>query len=128
MHNDQVASEGQGADLIIAAAQARGVPSSPRARRWSGCRDATPRASTDVTWAGGRLGFTVVAGAGTTGLQGMVPLEGATGPLLGVSSNGVDVPVTTRTIKGVAYSFFPAVLRALRGAVPGHAGWQRSRA
>ena len=103
------------------------IISARQALEWVQGRDASR--FTDVTWAGGRLGFTVVAGAGTTGLQGMVPLEGATGPAARrVAATASTVPVTTRTIKGVAYGFFPAVVRALRGAVPGHAGWQRSRA
>jgi hypothetical protein len=108
MHTDNAASPGS--DAIVAAAKARSVPviSARQALQWVQGRDASR--FTDVTWTNGRLGFTVVAGAGATGLQGMVPVQGATGRLLGVSRNGVAVPVVAvRTIKGVSYAFFAAV-------------------
>ena len=107
MHTDQVTSAGS--DAIVASAKARSVPvvSARQALEWTEGRDGSSFA--DVTWSGGRLGFTVNAGPNTTGLQGMVPLNGATGRLQSVSRGGIVVPVTARTIKGVEYGFFAAV-------------------
>jgi hypothetical protein len=107
MHTDAVTSAGS--DAIVASAQARSVPiiSARQALDWTEGRDGS--SFVDVTWSAGRLGFTVAAGPGTTGLQGMVPVQGPHGPLVGVSRHGADVPVTTRTIKGVEYAFFAAV-------------------
>jgi hypothetical protein len=118
MHTDEVLSEGS--DAIVDAALARSVPvvSARQALQWVQGRDASR--FTDVTWANGRLGFTVVAGAGATGLQAMVPMQGAPGRLLGVSRGGVGVPITAvRTIKGVQYAFFTATSGRYEARYPG---------
>ena len=106
MHTDT--ADSAGSDQILASARAYGAPviSARQALTWVQGRDGS--SYQDVTWSGGRLGFTVVPGAGATGLEGMVPLEGASGRLLALTRDGVVVPVTARTIKGVPYGFFPA--------------------
>jgi hypothetical protein len=104
MHTDEVQSDGS--DAIVAAAQARGVPiiSARQALQWVEGRDGS--SFTDFSWSGGRLGFTVNAGA--SGLTGMVPLNSSTGKIVALTRNGAAVPLTAGTIKGVEYAFFDA--------------------
>jgi hypothetical protein len=54
------------------------------------------------------LSFTVAAGAGTNGLQAMVPARSDSGPLTGLTRDGAQVSTTKKTIKGVEYAFFSA--------------------
>ena len=62
-----------------------------------------------LSWSGGALSFTVVAGTGANGLQAMLPMVSNAGTLTTVKRNGVSVSFTAETIKGVAYAIFPAV-------------------
>jgi hypothetical protein len=106
MHTDDIDS--QGSDAIVESAQARGVPiiSARQALKWVEGRNAS--SFKDFSWSGGNLGFTVVQAPGATGLRGMLPVQSATGTLTGVTREGSPVALTQRTIKGVAYAFFPA--------------------
>ena len=93
--------------------------SSPKRRR-AGCRWCPPaRCSTwldgrngssfqRVSFAHGRLRFAVAPAAGARGLEAMVPAEGATGVLTGLTRDGVHVDVTRRTVKGIDYAMFAA--------------------
>jgi hypothetical protein len=106
MHTDDPNSPG--ADAIIAAAQARGVPvvSARQMLTWLDGRDAS--SFQNLAFTGGRLTFTVAQGSGATGLQAMLPASGPTGALQGITRNGQGVAVTTQTIKGITYATFPA--------------------
>jgi hypothetical protein len=108
MHTDAV--ESPGSDAIVAAARNRAHPipviSARQALEWVEGRDASR--FSDFTWGNGRLGFTISAGAGARGLEGMVPVQSALGALQGVSRNGADVSVSVRSVKGVDYGVFPA--------------------
>ena len=42
----------------------------------------------------------------------MVPLQGPTGTLTGISSAGSFVPYTVQTVKGIQYAIFPAATAA----------------
>jgi hypothetical protein len=61
-----------------------------------------------VAFNGGQLTFSVAQASGAHGLQGMVPINGSTGALLGLTRNGAPVATSTRTVKGVAYAVFDA--------------------
>jgi hypothetical protein len=106
MHTD--APDSPGADAIIAAAQARGVPvvSARQMLTWLDGRNTS--SFQGLSFSGGRLSFSVAQGAGATGLQGMLPASGPTGPLQGIARNGQPVAYATQTIKGITYATFPA--------------------
>ena len=79
MHTDE--PDSPGADAIIAAAQARGVPvvSARQMLTWLDGRNTS--SFQGLSFSGGRLSFSVAQGAGATGLQGMLPASGPTGAL-----------------------------------------------
>jgi hypothetical protein len=107
IHTDAAASSDS--DAIIASAQARDVPviSAKQLLDWTDGREAS-RLDT-FTWASNTLGFKVKEDAKATGLTGMVPMQAGTRTLSTITLNGnVNVPFTTRTIKGIAYAFFDA--------------------
>jgi hypothetical protein len=107
MHTDR--AESAGADAIVAAAQARDVPviTARQALAWVEGRDASSFGS--FAWSGTRLGFSVAVAPGAEGLSGMLPAQSpAGGPLTSLTRDGVPVPVTGQTIKGVPYGFFDA--------------------
>jgi hypothetical protein len=106
MHTDD--PDSPGADAIIAAAQARGVPvvSARQMLTWLDGRNTSSFQA--LSFSGGRLSFSVAQGAGATGLQGMLPASGPTGPLQALSRNGQPVAFATQTIKGITYATFPA--------------------
>ena len=54
----------------------------------------------------GTLTFTLDAGAGANGLQGMLPLQTAAGSLTSLTRGGSNVTFTTATLKGVQYALF----------------------
>jgi hypothetical protein len=106
MHTDE--PDSPGADAIIAAAQARGVPvvSARQMLTWLDGRNTS--SFQGLSFSGGRLSFSVAQGSGATGLQGMVPAGGPTGPLQAIARNGQPVAYATQTIKGITYATFPA--------------------
>ena len=96
-------------DAIIASAQARGVPvvSAKQLLTWTDAREDSTMGS--FTWAGNVLGFKVDADAKADGLTGMVPMTSGTRTLSTITLNGnINVPFTTRTVKGISYAFFDA--------------------
>jgi FlgD Ig-like domain len=97
-----------GANAIIAAAQARGVPvvSSRQMLTWLDGRDQS--SFSGLTMSGGRLTFAIAPGSGARGLQAMVPIQGPTGALLALARNGQAVSYGVQTIKGIAYAMFDA--------------------
>ncbi len=106
MHTDD--PDSPGADAIIAAAQARGVPvvSARQMLTWLDGRNTS--SFQGLAFTGGRLTFSVAQGAGATGLQAMLPASGPTGALQGLARNGEPVAFTTQTIKGITYATFSA--------------------
>jgi hypothetical protein len=107
MHTDHATHPDS--DVIVASAQARGVPviSSKQLLRWLDGRNNS--AFSNLSWGANALTFTVALARGTTGIQAMVPASSAAGALTGVSRNGVSVGYTVQTIKGVSYAMFAAL-------------------
>jgi hypothetical protein len=107
MHTDM--GNHPGANAIVAAATARGVPviSARQLLDWLNRRDAAT--FDDVAYSAGKLRFTIAAPNGAGGLQAMLPVEGPQGPLLGLTRDGADVTTTARTVKGIAYAVVDAV-------------------
>jgi hypothetical protein len=104
MHTDTPTHAG--ADDIVAAAQARGVPivSAKQMLTWlDGRNDSSFQ---DVSFGGGLLRFSVARAGGALGLRTMVPVSSAAGTLTHVTRNGAPVTMTTVTVKGVAYATF----------------------
>jgi hypothetical protein len=95
-----------GADAIIEAARARGVPvvSARQMLTWLDGRDQS--SFTGLSFSGGQLSFALNQGSGSRGLQAMLPLQGPTGGLLGITRNGANVPFGVQTVKGIAYAMF----------------------
>jgi hypothetical protein len=130
MHTDAVASPG--ADAIVASAKARGVPvvSARQMLTWLDGRNDSSFGS--IAWTGSTLSFTVNAGAGATGLRGMLPVAANGGSIATVMRNGSPVAITPQRIKGVDYAFFDADggsyvatytgTRTTASATPGAAG------
>ena len=108
MHTDNPSHPG--ADAIVAEATGRGVPvvSAKQMLEWVDGRNASSYAGLGYEAATGRLSFTVAPGAGSRGLQGMVPVDGPAGSLEGLTRAGNAVSTTTKTIKGVRYALFSA--------------------
>jgi hypothetical protein len=106
MHTDE--PDSPDADTLIAVAQSRGVPivSARQMLTWLDGRNTS--SFQGLAFSGGRLSFSVAQGAGATGLQGMLPANGPTGPLQAIARNGQPVDFATQTIKGITYATFPA--------------------
>ena len=106
MHTDQVASAGS--DAIVASALSRSVPvvSAKQMLDWVDGRNNSTFGG--FSWSGSTLQFSITQAAGATGLTGMLPTQSATGTLTTLSRNGVSIPFSTQTIKGISYAFFTA--------------------
>jgi hypothetical protein len=66
------------------------------------------------------LTFAIAAGAGANGLQALLPVSSAAGPLTGISRGGVPISYTLATLKGIQYAAFTATsgsYQATYGAV-----------
>jgi hypothetical protein len=104
MHTDSAIHTGS--DLITAAAQARQLPvvSAKQMLNWVDNRNGTVFGN--MTWLNSRLSFTVTTSAHN--LRAMVPANSADGSLIDVTENGISIPFTLQTIKGIPYGFFAA--------------------
>jgi hypothetical protein len=93
---------------VVNAAQAHGVPviSAQQMLTWLDGRNAS--AFQGVAFNGGQLTFNIAQASGAHGLQAMLPINGSTGALQGLSRNGAPVATSTRTVKGIAYAVFDA--------------------
>jgi hypothetical protein len=93
---------------VVNAAKAHGVPivSAQQMLTWLDGRNAS--AFQGVAFNGGQLTFSIAQASGAHGLQAMVPINGSTGALLGLTRNGAAVATSTRTVKGIAYAVFEA--------------------
>jgi hypothetical protein len=106
MHTDQ--ANHTGSNLIVASAQARGVPvvSARQMAEWLDGRNAS--AFQSVFWSPGVLSFTVTAGTGARNLRGMVPTGAGGTTLFLITRDGAPIAYDTETIKGVEYGIFVA--------------------
>ena len=107
MHTDNPAPH-PGAEAIVAAAQARSVPviSYKQLLGWvDGRNGSTIRG---LAWNAGTFTFVTTVGAGATGLQTMLPVQGPSGTLTAITRAGSPVTYTVLTIKGVQYAVFDA--------------------
>ena len=109
MHTDALSS---GADAIVAEAKSRGVPvvSARQMLTWVDGRNAS--SFEGLEWDDGQLRFTIDPGAGSNGLEAMVPVHSGAGDLSGITRAGGAVATQTQTIKGIDYATFPAAAGA----------------
>jgi len=108
MHNDEIDYPGPGANQIVAAAQALGVPvvSAVQLLTWLDGRNSSSFNS--LSWSGSSLSFGITVGTGARNLQAMIPAQSVGGTLTGIAWNGNAINYTIQTIKGVNYAFFAA--------------------
>jgi hypothetical protein len=107
MHTDNPAPH-VGAEAIVAAAQARGVPvvSYKQLLTWVDGRNNSTIGGLNWSSSPRRLTFTVTVAAGANGLQILVPRQGPSGTLSSITRNGSSVSFTVETIKGIQYARF----------------------
>jgi hypothetical protein len=106
MHTDSAPHTG--ANQIVAAAQARGVPvvSAAQMLHWlDGRNDSSFQG---LSFAGNVLRFSIDRDANARGLQAMVPASTATSALSDLRRNGSAVSFAHRTVKGIDYVVFDA--------------------
>jgi hypothetical protein len=96
------------ADNVVNAAKAHGVAviTAQQLLTWLDGRNNS--AFQGVAFNGGQLTFNIAQASGARGLQAMLPINGSTGALQGLSRNGAPVATSTRTVKGIAYAVFDA--------------------
>src|SRR3954463_12549926 len=106
-HNDPQEGANHAAN-VVNAAKAHGVPivSAQQLLTWLDGRNNS--AFQGVAFNGGQLTFNIAQASGARGLQAMLPINGSTGALQGLSRNGAPVATSTRTVKGIAYAVFDA--------------------
>lgn len=111
MHTDTGANH-VGSAAVIAAAMARQVPviSAKQMLTWLDGRNNSSFGS--MAWNGNDLVFTVTAASGSTSLRGMLPLYSETDTLSQLTRNGISIPFTISTIKGMEYAVFDASVTA----------------
>jgi hypothetical protein len=105
VHTDNSAPHA-GAEAIVAAAQARGVPliSYEQLLEWvDGRNNSTIRG---LAWSQGTFTFTTTVAAGANGLQTMLPVRGPSGSLTAITRDGASVSYSVQTIKGIQYAVF----------------------
>jgi hypothetical protein len=120
MHTDQ--ANHPGANAIVAAAKARGVPV-VAARQMLGWLDGRNNSSfAGLNFDGSRLRFTLNPAPGVRGLEAMIPAFSLGGRLVGLTRNGVPVTRSSRVVKGIEYLVFPAVPGVYVGTYPGGGG------
>jgi hypothetical protein len=110
------------ADNVVNAAQAHGVAviTAQQLLTWLDGRNNS--AFQGVAFNGGQLTFNIAQASGAHGLQAMIPINGSTGALLGLSRNGAAVATSTRTVKGIAYAVFDAQSGSYVATYPAPAG------
>ena len=106
MHTDRAVHEG--ADIVVAAAKARGVPVISAAQMLEWLDGRNDSAFKELSMSNGSLRFVVAPGSGARGLEAMVPIAGPRGALTLVTQGGAPVTTTIRTVKGIDYAVFPA--------------------
>ncbi len=107
MHTDDPTAPG--ADAILAAAQAKGVPviSARQLLDWLDARNGSSFES--LRWEAGVLSFKVNAPPAARNLQAMLPQRVGAATLTGIQRGRDRVPFVGLTAKGVQYAMFPAL-------------------
>jgi hypothetical protein len=105
MHSDRALA---GAEAIVAAAQARGVPviSAEQLLDWVDGRNGSSFGG--LAFDGSRLRFTLHQASGARGLEAMLPAAAPAGALSSLTLNGIPVPAASRHVKGIDYLAFAA--------------------
>jgi hypothetical protein len=108
MHTDNPAPH-PGAEAIVSAALARSVPvvSYKQLLTWTDGRNASTIRG--LNWSGGTMTFVTTVGTGATGLQTILPMQGPSGTLTGVTCAGSPRSFTVQAIKGIQYAMFATV-------------------
>jgi len=104
MHTDR--PESPGADAIVAAAQARGVPivSARQMLTWLDGRNGS--SFQRLTWDGQNLEFTVSVGQGGNGIRTLVPIKSAGGVLREIAVDDNPINYIKRWFTGMEYAEF----------------------
>jgi hypothetical protein len=104
MHTDR--PESPGADVIVATAQARGVPivTATQMLTWLDGRNGS--SFQEITWNGHNLEFTVSVGEGGNDIWTMVPVRSGAGILNQITVDGKPVSYTMRSVTAVEYAEF----------------------
>ena len=111
------------ADAIIAAAQARGIPTCRPSRCSPGSTAATRRRSPACRLSGGQLQLRdQPTPAAPAGCRRCSRSTARPARLLGLARNGETVASACRTIKGIDYAMFDGGRRLVRGDLPGARG------
>ena len=120
MHTDRPVT--LGANAIVAAAQARGVPviSAEQLLAWVEGRNNSSFAG--LSFDGSRLRFTLNQAAGARGLEAMVPAVAPSGRQSALTRDGVPVPTASRVVKGIEYLVFAATPGAYVATYPPGSG------
>ncbi|HEX4698282.1 MAG TPA: hypothetical protein VH857_02845, partial [Actinomycetes bacterium] len=106
MHTDSAPHAG--AQAIVDAAVARGVPVVSAAQMLTWLDGRNNSSFGGVSYANGRLRFAVSRAPGSNGLMGMVPANAGAGGLTQLTRDGAAVPIKHRTVKGIDYLTFDA--------------------
>ncbi len=119
MHNDGDTYPGPGANEIVAAAQARGVPivTSLQMLQWLDGRNGSSFSS--FSWSGNVLSFTVTVGANANNLQAMLPANFGSLGLSSLVAGSSPVTYQLQTIKGVQYAMFAAAAGSYKATYGG---------
>ena len=106
MHTDYAASPGS--DAIVQTAQNLQIPvvSAKQMLDWLDGRNNST--FSNYSWSNNQLSFTVVQDPKAVNLKGMLPRVVSAGSFISLTQNGIAVPTTTDSIKGVSYIFFDA--------------------
>jgi len=106
MHTDS--ADSTTARTIVASALKRGVPivSALQILQWLDGRNGSFFSA--VNWKNDNLTFKVFAAPGANGLAVLLPANGPSGRLAGISRNDGAVPYTTLVVKGIEYVVFAA--------------------
>jgi hypothetical protein len=105
MHTDRPVAN---ANAVVSVAKQNGVPVVSAAQMLDWIDGRNTSAFRGISYAGGRLHFTVDGGNGSRGLQAMLPLRNARGAISSLTRNGAGVGMVQRRVKGVDYAFFSA--------------------
>ena len=108
IHTDNAAPNAS-TEAIVTSAQARDVPivSYRQLLEWTDGRNSST--IRDLSWSNGTFTFVTTVGAGADGLQTLLPTQGPTGTLSGLTCAGSPRSYTVQTIKGVQYATFTAI-------------------
>jgi fibronectin type 3 domain-containing protein len=103
-----------GAEAIVASAQAHSVPviSYKQLLTWTDGRNSSTIRG--LNWTAGTFTFVTTVGAGADGLQTMLPVQGPSGTLSGLTCGGATHPYSVETVKGIQYARFATITGTCR--------------